>query len=269
MKQFLLTVPTVLLCGIWLLVCLPACKKQPTLDTVLKDLPAESYALHFEELPPNDKVITQAGYGKLPEGLMYDIDEICPPLKVIGYGKIPPIMIPPRIFIPPTQVGPKLFPPRTCPDFVPWRIQESVLELIRQSNWKYAKEIESVKAGEHGVLISSSVLKDFRAIQPDRMDTEGMKGVDINQVFVAIPESLGAAAALPDGAKGGGPDFFKRAWYGQRWKGIKLPPRYIGCFDPVYLSIIRENLIRYDKQRFESLQVNELDAAAKTASLSF
>lgn len=245
------------------------CKPKPkTLDQVLKQLPAESYSLNFQDLALNDPVIKQASYGKRPEGLMYEIDEICPQLKKIGYKYIPPIIVPPRTFAAPTLIKttlvPPIFPQPTCPDYVRFAFKESILKVINQSGWKYAKEIQTIKAGDLAVLITKGTLADFQNIQPDRMDLEGMKGVDLDQVFVLMPEMAQAGAVTESGG-----DYFGRGWYGQRFGKLVLPPKYIGCFDPIYLNILRENLIRYNQVQFSTLKVKELDAAAKTGTLGF
>jgi hypothetical protein len=263
--------------GLAVLLSAQACKKPKTLDTVLKDIPAESYSLNFQDLPSDNKLITQVSYGKRADGFMLDIDEICPPLKKIGYRKIPPIIVGPRIFVPSTTPPIRLIVLPTCVEYVPMVIRDGVLDVIRKSGLKYAQDLKAITAGDKAVLLSQNVLNDFQNIQPDRMDLEGMKGVDLDQVFVMIPENLpapvaaaqGIAKAGPGGGSGADPGYFKRGWYGQRYKDLKIPPKYIGCFDPVYLNILRDNLIRYNQAQFGSLNVIEIDAAAKTATLGF
>lgn len=243
-----------------------ACKDQKkppipeitTLDAILKDVPAEAYSLNFQDLPAN-RFITKNSYGSLAEGMLLDNDDICPPLKPWGYKKFPPIIVPPRIGLN-TLVPNKLIVQPTCPEFVPINLRDNILALIKQSGWQYAQELQSVKAGDKALLASNSLLREFQSIQPDRMDMEGMKGVNVENVFVAIPEANFQANER-------GPDLFSRGWYGVRWGNLRLPPKYYGCFDPIDLKRLRENLVALDRAQFSRLQIKEVDA--KVAQLSF
>ncbi len=256
------------LLGLTVISLLSACNPGPkTLDTVLKDVPADAYALNFEELQSNP-VLTKSSYGSVPAGFMLDIDEICPPLKDFGYKRIPPIIVWPTL-VPPKMT---MIPPRTCPLYVPYSIKDVVLEQINKSNWQYAKDLTTVKAGDKAVFISKQTLAGYRGIQPDSMDMMGMKGVNLDDVFVMIPDLASAGMGRPGDTSGpsgdGSGTFFRRYWYGQRIKDIIIPPKYIGCFDKIQLGLLRENLVRYNKFKFDGLKV--IDATnGNAATLSF
>lgn len=236
--------------------------KEKTLSDVLKDIPAESYTLNFQDLG-KDEILTQSNYGSLSAETLADIDEICPPLKKIGYKKIPRIVV-----WPPVIVNTLIPPPvivRTCPTMIPLKYKDMVLQTIAKSKWQFAKEINSVQAGDYAVLASKDVLSAFNNIRADSMDMAGMTGVDLNRVFVLTPES-------------GEGMFFGRSWYGQanlaeaglsfaRLKDI-FPPKQVGCFDPEQLRLLRENLVKANKMQFEALKLQEI-AGTQSAMLTF
>jgi hypothetical protein len=236
-----------------------ACVNNPvTLDTVLKDLPAESYALNFEGLD-KDPVLTKAQWGAANTEILMDIEEICPPLRKFGYKKFPRNIIwPPvnrNIVLPPQIV-------QTCPDFIPFKVSDALLNVLKTSKWQYAKEIQTVRAGDYALVGTAEVFKTFASIQPDSMDMAGMRNVQYDKVFL-LPQ--------PDG-------FFRRPWYGDaglaaagltygRFRDL-FPQKQIGCFDPEQLRLIRENLVKINPAQFEGLKVQEI-AGVKGAALSF
>lgn len=242
---------------------------QKTLSDVLKDLPAESYSLNFQELK-KDPILTQTQYGTSTAETLMDIDDLCPPLKKLGYKKFPRVIVwPPtlRTILPPPTirdgvppqikdlVPPQirdLVPPRPCPDFVPWKFKDLVLEAISHSNWAYAKDLTAVKVGDYALLGTKEVFGAYASVQPDSMDLMGMQKVSLDKVFVLTPNN----------------SFFKRGWYGEaelgktgltfgKFKEV-FPPKQIGCFDPEQLTLLRENLLAIDKTRFAGLNVKEI-----------
>jgi hypothetical protein len=236
----------------------PITPKATTLTTILKDLPTESYSLNFQDLKPDD-ILTQASYGSASRELLMDIDEICPPLKNIGYKRIPRIpFLPPRVSIP-TFVQP------TCPDFLPFLLKDALLEAITKSKWQYANDVVAVKSGKNAVIGSKQIFQSYASIQPDLMDMTGMKNVSLDKVFLMPSQEL---------ANG----IFKRGWYGEgsldqtgvtflNWRDL-FPPKQIGCMDPEYLKAIMENLRTIDPAAFKELKIQELKGT-KVQALTF
>jgi hypothetical protein len=260
-KKFQFTLlPFAALCFMLLLL---SCKKSPkTLESVLKDLPADAYSLSFEGVN-SDPIINKTSYGSVPANIMLDIDEICPPLKKFGYKRIPPIVVGPRWPIPKRFI---IVP--TCPIMIPYERSVLVLEALKKSKWQFAKELITVSSGKQAVLFSQNTLADFRAIQPDSMDIVGMDKVNLDQVFVLIPEGFGRSSSMGSEQGGGGGGFSRRMWYGQspKWKDIVIPNRQIGCLDPLELRIIKENLLRHNKVQFGGLNLQELPSGLATLS---
>ncbi len=246
--------------GTLLLTGCPA-PKPDTLTAVLKDLPPASYSLNFQDLKKDD-VLTQSTYGTLSTEVLADIDEICPSLKDLGYKKFPRIIVwPPiiRTFIPPPVFI------KTCPTMIPYKNKDAILEAIKKSNWAFAQDIVAVKSGDYAILGSKDVFQSFASIKADSMDMLGMKGVNIDKVF--LMPNLGESTGI-----------FKRSWYGEaslddagltfsRFPQI-FPPKQIGCFDPEYLKLVLANLSKINPAVFNTLKVKEV-AGVKGSVLTF
>lgn len=234
------------------------CKPKPDrLDSIVKDLPANSYSLSF------DKAYPQQGINKTSYGTENFIVYAEPEDVKCGTDwrrRFPTKPIPVWSGIN------KVIP--TCPKFVPIDIAGLIKNVISDAGDTYRglREIRTFNAN-NVLLANENFTGRFASLKPDVMDDSILNGLDYDKFLM-----LDDAASLAPG--------FNRNFYGSAQIAfgddassksnnevvlknkdvvVKFWRKYIGCFDPDILKIIRDRLAAFDPGRFKNWQVNKLD----------
>ena len=236
--------------------CKPTVKIDPVAE-IVKDLDSTTYLLNFSSIPEGS-LIQRTSYGDLSDLTPIPNPDLTPNLLRYGY-----------VFVPKWKIH---IPPKTCTDWVPSVVlYERFTELSKLLKVNILDGIEAVKTTNGGVLLATKdALQPLKNIQADMMDSVAMKGVNVNKVLL-----------LPTADD----KVFKRDYYGQgilpqaagvAERGLRFRtkqdlirrwfPNQIGCFDPIDLGRLRENLIKIDRLRFGNLQISQVETGISTLS---
>ena len=216
------------------------------IDAIVKDLSLDSYSFSFSKPMPNAG-ITRTAYGA-DNYLVYadPQDLICPEPIRIRYKSI-------AIWKRPNFIQP------TCPDMaIDVNKLTQVQDIIAKADPAQYGALKGIKISNGGAaLAGGQFIKSYSGLQLDKLDAM-TKGFDPARYIL-----LGA----PDNIKGGA---FTRSFYGyadlnalvfKPYKtnlGDLLKPTLKGCFDPLILKAIREQLIQINPEIYKGLTVTPL-----------
>jgi hypothetical protein len=242
--------------------------KQARLDTIIKDLAADSYSLSFDKTYP-DYGITQTSYGA-ESMLAYaePQDVICPePWRKRFPGLKVPVYVIPKLVLP------------TCPTMIPPDIGIKLSDLLAKADPAIFTGLKQIKVdGVNVLLANDKFTAQYANLKTDMMDDSVLNNLDANK-YLLLMESGNMYAG------------FTRGFYGNAnlndLSGItksepataakaKVPfpfkkffrPIYIGCFDPEILTSLKDKLVLINPQVYKALQINELPEGGRIATLS-
>jgi hypothetical protein len=232
-----------------------SCKNQ-RLDNIVKDLANDSYSLSFDKTYP-DYGITKTSYGA-ENYLVYadPQDVICPE--------------PWRVRFPKTKIPvygiPKIVQP-TCPTMIPIDIRDRLSALLAKADPAVFGGLKSINVDGGKVLLANEKFTaQYANLKPDMMDDSVLNNLDANKyLLLQAPENMYAG--------------FSRGFYGNAnlneliltkskidFKKI-FRPIYIGCFDPVIMTSLKDKLALINPQVYKSLQIHQLPEDGRIAVL--
>ncbi len=237
-------------------VLLTACPgKKDTLDSITKDLGNDDrLSLSF------DKAMPEAGMSKTSYGVESFLTYADPQDLICGE----PFRIKYKAGIPIWRI-PKIIQP-TCPTMIPFEkadLFKNVLASLDKNQFGALKEVKLANGA--ALLGNDAYYRQYSAMKTDAFEDSALANLDGSK-FLLLRSS-------EDMFKGANRDFYGTANLTGlvtakkiNWKDI-LVPRLKGCFDPLILKQIKDQLVRINPDVYKNLAVRQIGQDSAIAVL--